>query len=87
MVTNGAKFSKFAKIDDSTFTNHLSLAAENSLASQAAWLLTDEEIETIEAFLSKNPNATKAMLVSRLPSKISTQQLLYYLNSTSCSQE
>ena len=68
------------QIDVEQFSQHIILAAENKLPTQLNWLLTEDEILLLEEFVKEHPKLPKAALISRLPSTIQTQQLLYYLS-------
>ncbi len=71
------------QIDEETLTEHLVLAAENRLAVEPGWLLSEQQISSLQQFVGNHPDLSKAALVSRLPDDLATQQLLYYLNCQS----
>ena len=67
------------QIDTETIAEHLIQASENSLQSEANWLLTDSQLIRLRAFIAENSSIDRTTLISRLPKSITAKQLLYVL--------
>ncbi len=66
-------------LDQSTIFSHALRAAESDMPMKAEWLMEEDEISVLEAFVSEHPNQRTASLLSNLPEGVTADQLLLFL--------
>ena len=74
-------------LDTATIFSHAIRAAEEGMESQRRWLLGDEKISMLEAYIARqSPDSDGSdqtpRLLAGLPDNIHMEELLYYLKST-----
>ena len=68
------------QLDKATIFDHVNRAVENGLPCHSNWLLSDQQVATLEEFIDDQDAPDLAELMANIPDGVNASELMYFFN-------